>query len=118
MDAFVLNMALKTLKTPEMWKEYATFEKVVLLMPLMHAENGKYTRMCITEAMKLDHEIESRNLKLYNSGVGKVLQTLIKHAQNRDAAIQRFGRYPSRNEVLGRASTPEELEYIKSKDDF
>jgi uncharacterized protein (DUF924 family) len=28
--------------------------------------------------------------------------------------LQRFGRYPYRNEALGRASTPEELEYIRT----
>lgn len=29
------------------------------------------------------------------------------------AIIARFGRYPHRNEILGRASTPEELEFLK-----
>jgi uncharacterized protein (DUF924 family) len=29
------------------------------------------------------------------------------------AIIDRFGRYPHRNEVLGRTSTPEELEFLK-----
>lgn len=29
------------------------------------------------------------------------------------AIIDRFGRYPHRNEVLGRASTPEEIEFLK-----
>ena len=28
--------------------------------------------------------------------------------------LQRFGRYPYRNDALGRPSTPEELDYIKS----
>ena len=28
------------------------------------------------------------------------------------AIIDRFGRYPHRNEALGRASTPEELEFL------
>jgi uncharacterized protein (DUF924 family) len=29
------------------------------------------------------------------------------------AIIDRFGRYPHRNEILGRASTPEEIEFLK-----
>ncbi len=33
----------------------------------------------------------------------------IKHKD----VILRFGRFPSRNEVLGRKSTPEEIEYLK-----
>jgi uncharacterized protein (DUF924 family) len=28
------------------------------------------------------------------------------------AMIDRFGRYPSRNEILGRTSTPEEVEFL------
>lgn len=27
--------------------------------------------------------------------------------------IEKFGRYPSRNEILGRESTPAELEYLR-----
>ena len=29
------------------------------------------------------------------------------------AIVDRFGRYPHRNEILGRASTPEELEFLE-----
>lgn len=29
------------------------------------------------------------------------------------AVIERFGRYPSRNKVLNRESTPDELEYLR-----
>jgi uncharacterized protein (DUF924 family) len=29
------------------------------------------------------------------------------------AIVDRFGRYPHRNEVLGRASTPDEIEFLK-----
>jgi uncharacterized protein (DUF924 family) len=29
--------------------------------------------------------------------------------------IARFGRHPHRNEVLGRTSTPEELEYLRTE---
>lgn len=29
------------------------------------------------------------------------------------AIVDRFGRYPHRNEILGRASTPEELEFLQ-----
>jgi uncharacterized protein (DUF924 family) len=30
--------------------------------------------------------------------------------------IERFGRYPHRNEILGRESTPEEIEFLKGPD--
>jgi uncharacterized protein (DUF924 family) len=34
-------------------------------------------------------------------------------AQKHAAIIRRFGRYPHRNAALGRASTPEEVEFLK-----
>lgn len=34
-------------------------------------------------------------------------------AEHRDV-VARFGRFPHRNQVLGRASTPEELDYLKA----
>jgi uncharacterized protein (DUF924 family) len=29
--------------------------------------------------------------------------------------LPRFGRHPHRNEILGRTSTPEELEYLRTE---
>lgn len=37
----------------------------------------------------------------------------MKAAQGHHDAIARFGRFPHRNKVLGRANTPEEEEYLK-----
>ena len=45
-------------------------------------------------------------------GDAKTLEYEILH---RDC-IARFGRYPRRNEALGRVSTPEEIAYINSGD--
>ena len=38
---------------------------------------------------------------------------LMKHATEHRDVVVRFGRFPHRNEVLGRACTSEELEYLK-----
>jgi uncharacterized protein (DUF924 family) len=38
----------------------------------------------------------------------------IKYAEIHLDAIRRFGRFPHRNEILGRASTPEEVAYLES----
>ena len=35
-------------------------------------------------------------------------------AVDHDQTIEKFGRYPYRNNVLGRDSTPEEVEYLKT----
>ena len=40
-------------------------------------------------------------------------QENIKYAEIHRDAIARFGRFPHRNEILGRRSTPEEIAYLK-----
>jgi uncharacterized protein (DUF924 family) len=37
----------------------------------------------------------------------------LKYAMQHKVIIDRFGRYPHRNEILGRTSTPEEIEFLK-----
>jgi len=39
---------------------------------------------------------------------------MIRYAVAHQSIIDRFGRFPHRNAILGRASTPEEIEFLKS----
>ena len=49
-------------------------------------------------------------VKLYSSpGLEKNLKFEHRHKD----IIDRFGRYPHRNEIIGRKSTAEELEFLK-----
>jgi uncharacterized protein (DUF924 family) len=41
-----------------------------------------------------------------------------KYAIDHRDIVARFGRFPHRNDVLGRTSTPEELEYLKTANRF
>jgi uncharacterized protein (DUF924 family) len=38
----------------------------------------------------------------------------MKHAVEHRDVIQRFGRFPHRNDALGRVCTPDELDYLKT----
>jgi uncharacterized protein (DUF924 family) len=70
-------------------------QKSFLYMPFMHSESL---------AM---HEIATN---LYQApGLEGNLDFELKHK----VIIDRFGRYPHRNEILGRESTPEEIEFLK-----
>ena len=40
-------------------------------------------------------------------------EELLDYAQRHLAAIERFGRFPHRNELLGRESTADEIDYLK-----
>jgi len=69
-------------------------ERVFLYMPYMHSESPAI------------HQIA---LQLFTAtGIQGNLDFELKHK----AIIDRFGRYPHRNAVLGRSSTPEELAFL------
>lgn len=67
------------------------------LMPFMHAEDLSA------------QEDSVRHFKTRQRGAGN-LSYAIEH---RDI-VKRFGRFPHRNKVLGRKSTPAEIQYLKS----
>ena len=46
--------------------------------------------------------------------VGLVDHDVLNHRE----LVRRFGRFPHRNAILGRVSTPEELAYLDSKEAF
>ncbi len=64
-------------------------------LPFMHSESRKI------------HELAERIYR--QNGTQSGLEWEIKHK----AIIERFGRYPHRNEILGRKSTQEELEFLQ-----
>ena len=69
-----------------------------LYLPFEHAE---------------DHAAQRRSLELFGAlaeatGLSAPLEWAAKHAD----VIARFGRYPHRNAILGRVSTPEELAFL------
>jgi uncharacterized protein (DUF924 family) len=79
-------------------QELSLEKKPFLYLPFMHSES------------KIIHE---EALKLFSQkGLEMGLDYELKHK----AIIDRFGRYPHRNKILGRESTPEELEFLKSSD--
>jgi uncharacterized protein (DUF924 family) len=63
-------------------------------MPFMHSEELADQERCVVLMQK----------------EGK--QENVKYAEIHRDAIARFGRFPHRNEILGRASTPEEIAYL------
>ena len=70
-------------------------QRSFLYMPFMHSESLTI------------HEVA---VQLYRkNGISSNLDFELKHKR----IIERFGRYPHRNEVLGRTSTAEEIEFLK-----
>jgi uncharacterized protein (DUF924 family) len=71
--------------------------KGFLYMPLMHSE-------------ALDDQMKA--IELFTAA-GSDLEENLKSSHRHKAIIEQFGRFPHRNQVLGRASSQAELEFLK-----
>ena len=92
-DHMALKLAIRTIDSKQDLK-LTTKERAFLYMPFMHSESL---------------EIHERAVELFsNEGLEGNLDFELKHK----VIIERFGRYPHRNEILGRESTPEEIEFL------
>jgi uncharacterized protein (DUF924 family) len=69
-------------------------QKQFLYMPLQHSEDAEDQALSVTLYAALGDE------------------EVLKYAHAHKAIIDRFGRFPHRNEILGRETTPEEAEFL------
>jgi uncharacterized protein (DUF924 family) len=79
--------------------------RVFLYMPLMHAENLALQDQCVACFTQLVAEAPD--------ALKQRLQSNLDFARQHQAIISRFGRFPYRNAVLGRSSTPDEDEFLR-----
>jgi uncharacterized protein (DUF924 family) len=76
-------------------RELPEFQRMFLYMPLMHSENLSHQR---------------RSVELFRGlGEGDAESYAVRHME----IVERFGRFPHRNDVLGRPTTAEEAEFLK-----
>lgn len=80
--------------------------RVFFYMPLMHAEELSLQDECVAHFEKLVQQAPAEiSAKIANN---------LAHAREHRDIIVRFGRFPHRNQVLGRASTPEEETFLET----
>jgi uncharacterized protein (DUF924 family) len=70
-----------------------------IYLPFEHSENIKHQNTAVELFQQLSHLADHAN----------AINSAIHHRQ----IIQRFGRFPHRNLILGRISTPEEKEFLQ-----
>jgi uncharacterized protein (DUF924 family) len=93
-DAQALALAQEALQQ-NADQSLTSMQRCFMYMPFMHSESKKI------------HETAEHLFKAL--GEKPFYDSELRHK----AIIDRFGRYPHRNEVLGRASTEEELAFLK-----
>jgi len=81
-------------------KQLSNQQRVFLYMPFQHSE---------------DRAVQARSVELF-AGLGEAQN--LDYAQRHKAVIDRFGRFPHRNVMLGRVSSAEEREFLEHNPGF
>ena len=80
-------------------RELPPFQRMFLYMPFMHSENL---------------EDQRRSIELFGRLAEKPgAPDVTSYAQGHKEIVERFGRFPHRNEILNRDTTPEEAEFLE-----
>lgn len=74
-------------------------QRVFIYLPFEHSENLEHQRLSVELFRQLSDHPETADMLPY----------AVRHQE----IIERFGRFPHRNQILGRTTTPEEAEFLK-----
>ncbi len=99
MDPLARAIASNALKQG-LEKNLGLHQKHFLYLPFMHSEDQADQARCVGLFASLDEP------------------ALLRFAEQHKAIVDRFGRFPHRNAVLGRSSTPAETEFMRSWSGF
>jgi uncharacterized protein (DUF924 family) len=81
--------------------------RVFFYMPFMHSEDMAMQERSLELFCRLEDEFSQV------PDVSEMLSSNRDYAERHYNIVKRFGRYPHRNGILGRESTPEETEFLK-----
>ncbi len=85
-------------------KGLTPIQRVFFYMPLQHAESAKVQAKSV--------ELFTRLAESVSPTYRETFRTIAQFAELHRDIIDQFGRFPHRNQLLGRENTPEEDEYL------
>jgi uncharacterized protein (DUF924 family) len=86
-------------------RQLAAIERVFLYLPLEHAESNAMQDLSVALFEKLARQAAADERTLFEG--------FLDYARQHRDVVARFGRFPHRNEILGRPSTADEIEFLK-----
>ncbi|MCV6547724.1 MAG: DUF924 domain-containing protein [Cohaesibacter sp.] len=92
-DAYALILSKRLVVSHE-WNSLDEQQKIFAVMPMMHSENLQDQRDCLAHMQMIGAEDS------------------IKYAQIHLDIIEKFGRFPHRNQLLGRQTSKEEQAFL------
>jgi uncharacterized protein (DUF924 family) len=105
-DEKALKLALEGIELG-MDRELGAVERNFFWLPLGHSEDLALHERTVRHAKE-----EAANAPPHQRSMAEFGVSQAKAARS---VIERFGRHPHRNKILGRTSTPEELEYLRTE---
>ncbi len=103
-DHMALKLAKELIRSNEN-VELEPIQRVFVYLALEHAENVEDQSLSVKKYEELLEEVDE--------GLKSIYESFLEYAIRHKVIIDRFGRFPHRNEILGRESTKEEIEFLK-----
>ena len=103
-DAKALQLTLDGIRK-HMDRRLQPLERAFFYMPLQHAENAKVQTLSTRAFTALAAAVAGTTLH-------ETFQTMAEFADLHRDIVEQFGRFPHRNELLGREHTEEERRYL------
>ena len=110
-DHLAIALSRKIYGSDEVYNRYKNYEKMFILMPMMHSEMASDGKVCVKAFQQLA-DINKEKFPHLTKG----FEYNKKYAVDHLAVIEKFGRYPTRNKAMGRETTKEESDYLKNAD--
>jgi uncharacterized protein (DUF924 family) len=103
-DALALHLARVALAAGDA-PRWGVQPRTFLYMPFMHSEALADQERCVAEFLRLADETSGR--------AGGFVRMAADYAERHRVIVARFGRFPHRNTILGRASTDAEVAFLR-----
>ena len=86
-------------------KSLRPIQRLFAYLPLEHSENLQDQDQCVRLMQALADSVPGHQRETFDD--------FVDYAERHRDVIERFGRFPHRNAILGRPSTDEEVEFLK-----
>ncbi|MFZ5895472.1 MAG: DUF924 family protein [Myxococcota bacterium] len=109
-DPLALMVASRAIRDKR-YAELPLVHQMFLRVPFMHIENLTIQQFMLGQFKTLAEQSETRsphNVQFFRFA--------LRFAERHLEVIQKYGRFPHRNVILGRTPTPQELEYMQGDD--
>jgi uncharacterized protein (DUF924 family) len=104
-DRMALGLVIEGIQKGDDMKLYP-IERAFFYLPLQHSEDPNMQALSISKYQELANQTPP--------SIRSQIQEFLAYAAIHQNVISKFGRFPYRNIIYGRKSTPEELEYIRN----